>query len=188
WVRQWIRSPRGFQPTTRMPHFYGLSNNVDEHLPEGQKGFPDAEISLIAYYLLRESTDYLEGKDKYRRAVKERIAELKEKERTNLASDGEKRKLVELERWLEIDKDPTPLYRKTRDKDGKEVAEVHLVDSEGNVVTKLPAATDGDKEQLTRGRKIFTERGCLACHSHNALKEQGDGVSAVTGDASFGPN
>src|SRR5262249_10139462 len=27
WVTTWVWSPRSFRPTTKMPHFYGLSNN-----------------------------------------------------------------------------------------------------------------------------------------------------------------
>src|SRR5260370_36314987 len=33
WARRWIQAPRNFRPTTKMPHFYGLSNN-DPNLPD----------------------------------------------------------------------------------------------------------------------------------------------------------
>ena len=34
WVRKWVHAPRGFRPDTKMPHFYGLSNNSKDSLPE----------------------------------------------------------------------------------------------------------------------------------------------------------
>jgi mono/diheme cytochrome c family protein len=69
WVRRWIQSPRGFRPDTKMPHFYGLSTNSPDALPESQKLFPAAEIHSIAHYLLTESKDGLSGKDFYRLAL-----------------------------------------------------------------------------------------------------------------------
>ena len=38
WAAKWILAPRGFRPTTKMPHFFGLSNTRDtvhgnEHAP-----------------------------------------------------------------------------------------------------------------------------------------------------------
>src|SRR5262249_31303365 len=63
WVRKWVRAPRDFRPDTKMPHFYGLGNNHPDVLPEGQKGFPDAEVHAVAHYLLHASRDYLAGKD-----------------------------------------------------------------------------------------------------------------------------
>src|SRR5262249_22889582 len=69
WIRKWLRSPRGFRPDTKMPHFFGLSTNnhayLAEHAP-AQADFPDAELYAIAYYLIRESKAYLQGKDRYR--------------------------------------------------------------------------------------------------------------------------
>src|SRR5439155_4222688 len=59
WARKWIQAPRNFRPNTKMPHFYGLSNNTADVLPPDQKDFPNAEIAAIAYYLFRESSDYL---------------------------------------------------------------------------------------------------------------------------------
>src|SRR5262249_39678720 len=50
-------------------HFFGLSTNnhtyLAEHAP-AQADFPDAELYAIAYYLIRESKAYLQGKDRYR--------------------------------------------------------------------------------------------------------------------------
>ena len=50
WTRKWISDPRGFREDTRMPHFYGVSNNNEEALKgTGQEKFPDAEIQSITY-------------------------------------------------------------------------------------------------------------------------------------------
>lgn len=177
WARQWIQAPREFRPDTRMPHFYGLSNNSPDVLPPEQRDFPNAEIAAIAFYLFRESNDYLEGKDKYRGALEKRREELDEKRRQKLASEQELKLLEELERRLELDKKPVPLS-------------AQIIDWEDHTVT-LPEATKDDaarKKQLENGRRLFTERGCLACHSHQATMEDEAGVFAVASEADFGPN
>ena len=117
--------PRNFRPHTKMPHFYGLSNNHPDVLPEAQKDFPDAEIHAITHYLFQESRDYLAKSDK---------------------------KLP-----------PAP-----------------------------PAAGDAEQHRQ-EGRRLFTERGCLACHAHAGTEKEGkdrDGkpLPPVTGQATFGPD
>jgi mono/diheme cytochrome c family protein/nitrate reductase cytochrome c-type subunit len=57
-----------------------------------------------------------------------------------------------------------------------------ITDEEGNVVT-LPK-----KGNAANGRKLFTEKGCLACHTHDATEKAGDGVGAAHGQATFAPN
>src|SRR5262249_5664709 len=54
---------------------------------------------------------------------------------------------------------------------------------------------NGDKAELpkkpgkpAKGRLLFTERGCLACHSHQGTTKKGDGVEAVTSEANFAPD
>lgn len=51
-----------------------------------------------------------------------------------------------------------------------------------------PKLPDGYKEDKERGRQLFTERGCLACHSHHGTESAAGGIPAVKGDAHFGPN
>src|SRR5262249_50505203 len=64
WVTRWIWSPRGFRPDTKMPHFYGVSNNVLEALKAtGQEDFPAAEVRAIAFYVMHQSQEYLQGYD-----------------------------------------------------------------------------------------------------------------------------
>jgi mono/diheme cytochrome c family protein len=178
WVRKWIEAPRDFRPTTRMPHFYGLSNNRKDVLPEEQKDFPDAEISSIAYYLLSESKDYLKGMDKYRHANLDRIKELEDKKARKDATEKELQQLEEMKRRLELDAPPVPL------------ADNHIIDSEGQVVS-LPPARSGAalNDQIKNGRKLFTERGCLACHSNSATaRADATGLPSVSGQAAFGPD
>src|SRR5579871_699730 len=186
WARKWIQAPRNFRPNTKMPHFYGLSNNTPEVLPPEQKAFPEAEIASIAYYLFHESGDYLnvemvngkpKGHDKYRVALEKRREEIEEKKRNKLASEQELKLLEELVRRLELDQPPTPL-------------KVRIIDWEGNTVSVPSPAKDdaARKKQVQDGRRLFTERGCLACHSHEATTKDEGGVPAVTSEADFGPN
>jgi mono/diheme cytochrome c family protein len=177
WARKWIQAPRDFRASTRMPHFYGLSNDAKEALPPEQKEFPNAEIHSIAYYLFTESADYLKGEDRYRKAMENRIAELKQKQSVNLISDSETKLLEELTRRLQLDQKPIPLVKEIRDGSGK--------------VVQLPAAPADKKDQdaqVLLGRQLFSERGCLACHIHNGVaKSQGD-VAAINSEANFGPD
>src|SRR5207253_622174 len=60
WVAKWISAPRGFRPDTKMPHFYGLSNNDRESLEgTGQEHFPDTEIKAVTHFLFGASNSYL---------------------------------------------------------------------------------------------------------------------------------
>jgi mono/diheme cytochrome c family protein len=178
WARRWVQSPRGFRPTTKMPHFYGLSNDSPDDLPPDQKAFPNTEIYGIVYYLFSESRDYMKGTDKYRAALEARLKELQEKKNANLASESELRLLEEITRRLELDKRPKPLAQEIRDEEGQ--------------VVQLPAMPQGQKEQDEQrklGRQLFTERGCLACHQHQGTtKSEWPNVGNVASEANFGPD
>jgi mono/diheme cytochrome c family protein/cbb3-type cytochrome oxidase cytochrome c subunit len=178
WTRLWIKSPRGFRPDTKMPHFYRLSNNLPQVLPGDQADFPDAEIHSIVHYLMNESRAYLAGSDKFRQA---NAAQLKELEGKQERSDKENREIEELKRKLELFAKPTPLFS-----GGK----LHLVDGDGKVYTSLPEAAKekANEEQLKRGRKLFSEKGCLACHQHDSTAQAGSGLPAIPSEAHFGPN
>lgn len=189
WVRLWIKSPRTFRPTTKMPHFYGLSNNHPDVLPGDQKDFPDAEVHSITHYLMRESRQYLGGTDQFRLIKQRRLAELEEKQKKGESSDLENREIDELKRALELFAKPTPLVKKVKE-GGKEVEEWHIVDGHGEVFAKLPEAPKDDKgkqEHLKNGRKLFSEKGCLSCHYNTHLNTDGDGLPAIKSDAHFGP-
>jgi mono/diheme cytochrome c family protein len=177
WARRWLQSPRDFRPDTRMPHFYNLSNNHPDLLPEGQKDFPDAEIHGIAYYLIQESKAYLDGKDPYYRTKMARKKVLEDKKKSNTATEEEKKELVEVVRQLELAPVPTPLREKIITGDGK--------------VVQLPAWIKDENsrnEHAKNGRVLFTEKGCLACHSHSGTNSARDGIPAAFSKADFGPN
>ncbi len=91
WVRRWVQSPRGFRPDTKMPHFYNLSNDSKDGLPDDQKDFPAAEIHSIAHYLLTESNRHLEGKDTYRVVMEDRLKELQDQLKQGPCSDEKDR-------------------------------------------------------------------------------------------------
>jgi len=172
WLKQWIKSPRDFRPDTKMPHFYGLSNNNHEALKgTGQEAFPDAEINSIAYYLLEESQAYLRGTDRFREGLKSRQQGLLKKLQTNVISEKESTELAEINRRLELYTEPVPLSK---------------------LLPELPAEPTGEKEradQQKRGRELFSEKGCLACHINNNTATPGkDGVPALVSDSHFGPN
>ncbi len=246
WVRKWVQSPRGFRPDTKMPHFYGLSNNSAESLPEDQKRFPDAEIAGIAYYLMAESKGNLEGKDTARKVLIETIEKRQNTLKMEALPDREWKELQDASRRLgdiflisipsktqeinrllgsqkQAQETLQELHKKTAklksqaepgelsagEQDDLKLAQESLgkitndlikvgkiiplakqiTDEEGNTVVlpKAPAAAEREKH-LSSGRKLFTEKGCLACHSHDGTTKAGLGVNAANGDANFGPN
>ncbi|HTU20343.1 MAG TPA: c-type cytochrome [Gemmataceae bacterium] len=243
WVRKWVRSPRGFRPDTKMPHFYGLSNNSPDVLPDSQKRFPDTEIAGIAYYLLAESKGNLESdankKDNARMVLEGVIHKRQDQLKKGLLQDRDwkeldkasrqlgdlalmsvpsqaneinrlltsqkqaQEKLQELHKKavnLQAQKEPEELSageqeeleQARKDLDAYTTSLLQagqitplakgITDEEGKTVP-LPKAGDAAK-----GRKLFSERGCLACHSHDGTTKPGDGVGVVDGKANFGPN
>ncbi len=243
WVRKWVQAPRGFRPDTKMPHFYGLSNNTKDVLPEDQQRFPDTEIAGIAYYLLHESKGNLESdknKDNARSVLDGLVAKQQEVLKKGLLQDRDwkelqdaSRRLAELglmsvpaqgneinrlytrqrqlqERLQELYKKKANLQAKKPDPEdlsAEETTELEQAAKDLDEVTKevraagqiVPLAkqiTDEEGKTVSlpkagnaaKGRKLFTEKGCLACHSHDATAKAGDGVGAVQGEANFGPN
>jgi mono/diheme cytochrome c family protein len=174
WTAKWIRSPRGFRPDTKMPHFYGLSNNDPalkdrDTLPKEQEEFPDAEIQAITYYLFQASRDYVKNvaerhKDSaaVRQKEERRLEELAVKGRLN---DAEKKELEELR--------------------------ARIMQRKAAVLHDQAPGYKGDAQQ---GRLLFSEKGCLACHTHEgtymAQGKAGDKFYAprTMGEAQFGPN
>jgi cbb3-type cytochrome oxidase cytochrome c subunit len=52
WVLKWIKNPHAFRPDSRMPRFYGVTNNSNPRdIPKS-----DAEILAITHYLFSKST------------------------------------------------------------------------------------------------------------------------------------
>ena len=225
WVRRWIRSPRGFRPDTKMPHFYGLSNDSKDGLPDAQKNFPAAEIHSIAHYLLTESGRHLEGKDTYRVIMEDRLKELQDQLKQGPLDDKDRKELGDVSHRLadlgllsiptrakEID-DLSNRLKQTQDRitelyakdaqekkksadedesgDAKELTQLkkdldslredlekaglpipiaqQIFDAQGEpVLDALPEPDKNDlKKHLAEGHRLFTERGCLACHVHD---------------------
>ncbi len=249
WVRKWIHSPRGFRPDTKMPHFYGLSNNSPEALHQAdpkQERFPDTEIAGIAYYLLAESKGNLEGKDATRQTLTEIIEKRQQELGKGLLAEREWKELQDASRRLsdlalmsvpsqaneinrlaalqrqkqdslqelrkkeaslKAQKDPGELSadeqkdleqtKKDLDRATKDLIAAgqivplakRISDEEGKTVelSKPPAGAEREKH-LSNGRRLFTERGCLACHSHEGTAKPGLGVGAAHGEAAFAPN
>ena len=132
-----------------------LSNNDAEALKgTGQEKFPDTEIQAITYYLFKASEDYLTS------AVASRKLEAKDRERQTTLQG----KIA-----------PTA-------EEKKELDDIKARDRLRNVklLTDLAPGYVGDKD---KGRVLFSERGCLACHSHKALEEP----QGKLGQASFAP-
>jgi cbb3-type cytochrome oxidase cytochrome c subunit len=191
WVTRWIYSPRGFRPSTRMPHFYGLSNNTEEALKStrdygtDQTDFPAAEVRAIAHYLMAESKKYLEGEDAYRRANRGVVKYYQDQEKkTGRLSEGERKELLAAEQRLEPGEAPLLELRLGKSEKPRPVADKdRVLDGEGNAVA-LPA----DKKERERGRRLFSERGCLACHRHEGTTKAAGDVPAVVSEADFGPD
>jgi mono/diheme cytochrome c family protein len=192
WVRQWIKAPRSFRPDTRMPHYYGQPNNTPEELRKeaeeskrsSQEKFPDAEIASIAHYLFTKSTDLVKqigehanDAEDVRQADEKAVEELTAK--INDAAVPEKDK-----------KEATRLLAETKTRI-KARTMPRPVDA-----VQLPAAPADDKakaEQQERGRNLFATKGCMACHQHGAMAEDGktEGklpLPALHNDTNFGPN
>jgi mono/diheme cytochrome c family protein len=180
WVKKWVYLPRGFRPETRMPHFYNVSNNSAEALAgTGQEAFPTAEVASIAYYLMRESEAYLKGDEISQRTDLIRQAELSDLKAHGTISKKQETELEEVKVRIKerSGHKPVPIAQR-------------LIGEDGSVVQMPDAPKDaqGRQAQLQRGRQVFTERGCLACHSHDATTRAGEGLPKVVSDAHFGPD
>jgi mono/diheme cytochrome c family protein len=197
WVERWIYSPRGFRPSTRMPHFYGLSNNHPDTLAKApdqasrdQADFPSGEVRAIAYYLMEESGNYLKGEDAYRRANRGIVKYYQDREKKQGSlSEAEKKELKDASDRLDPLAAPLLELRLGKNDKPRHVAD-KIVDGEGNEV-KLPDApkdADGQKKERERGRRLFSERGCLACHQHEGTTKPSALVPAVVSQADFGPD
>jgi mono/diheme cytochrome c family protein len=174
WTRKWLNSPSGFRPDTRMPHFYNLSTNNAGVLPEDQKAFPNIEMHAITHYLFTEGRAYLSGTDRYRVTNEERLKELQS--RKDL-TEKERQELAAVQRRLELAPKPVPLAQQVVDAEDKPVA-----------VPAPPADPQALQQAVANGRRLFTERGCLACHAHAGTEKTEGSVLGVVGDAHFGPN
>lgn len=167
---KWLRAPREFRPDTKMPHFYGVANNDKEALKgTGQENFPAAEMHAITHYLFHASNDFLAEIVKFKgdtAAAQQKDNDLVQKlvVQGKLSAD-EKKSLEDAQRRIRLRSAKT-----------------------------LEDLTGGYAGDATKGRKLFIERGCLSCHSHQATEtaEGKEGTPeyspAIVGEAQFGPN
>jgi mono/diheme cytochrome c family protein len=178
--------------------------------PVPQDDFPDAEIHAIAYYLFAESQAHLKGEDTYRKTILGTLAGAQEKLQSGTATekvrkdfDDALRALTDLAllsvpaRSAEINeasaevrraagKDVQNAIKKLTDLAKPVPIGTKVLNVDGGQATPLAdldKKTPSDKE---KGRTLFTEKGCLACHSHEGT--EGSGKTAVAGEAIFGPN
>lgn len=170
WTVKWMQSPRAFRPDTRMPHFYGVSNNDPEILPEEQKEFPAAEMHAITHFLFKASQDYL-SEVKKAQAAGEEVR--KEDERIVARLEGEAR----------LSKEDQKKYD-----DAKKRLDMLKTSAE------LKVLVENHKPNVDNGRRVFSEKGCLSCHRHEATTttgpkmENGQDIPAIVSEAQFGPN
>src|SRR5262249_14393318 len=74
---------------------------------------------------------------------------------------------------------------------GKPVPLAQQLYAEDGSPVSLPKAPANDQERAQHadnGRRLFTQKGCLACHAHAATEKAGNGQPAVRSEANFGPN
>ncbi len=170
WIQKWLLSPSAFRADTKMPHYYGLSNNnvevlknwsADHEKSLNPEKFPNTEVASIAYFLTESSKRYLRSADELRGDGK---AAADEATFIRLLNKG---RLTDSEAKTFAD---TKLRIKQR-------SEVKLVD-----------LAPGHNDNVTNGRILFTERGCLACHTHYKTEVADGKIAAVKSDAMFGPN
>jgi cbb3-type cytochrome oxidase cytochrome c subunit len=175
WTAKWLRAPREFRPETKMPHFYGVSNNNPHRLSDelfggsqlasDQHDFPAAEMRSIAYYLFQASDAYLKD-----------VTTLRKEDASKQAAD---QKVVDmLQNKAQLTKDEVKLLENAQRRIKNRRAPDRIKD----------LRPVGYKADPTRGRMLFTEKGCLACHHHDATDRDGDGVKALPSEAEFGPN
>lgn len=163
-TRKWIRAPREFRPDTKMPHFYGLSNNHPDNLPDEQKKLPDTEIHAITYYLFQTSNAFLKDVDQQGKSDGEESAA---KDRATVAglvsltqlSDSQRKELDDARRRMRLRQAKT-----------------------------LKDLTGGHAGDPAQGRTLFLERGCLACHVHQATEKGEAGTPPIIGESVYGPN
>ncbi len=149
-----------------------------------------ADVALLSAPANGHNINDLNGR---LRQSQERIIELYEKQTPkNQGGPGDtlskeetdemarsKKDLAVLAGDLEAAGNPAPVARR-------------IVDSEGIPIAEpLPEADKNDLlKHVAEGRRLFSERGCLACHVHNSVREKGpDGGPALPDEAAnFGPD
>jgi cytochrome c2 len=167
WAVKWLMAPREFRPDTRMPHYYGVSNNNEKALAgTGQEAFPATEIHGIVHYLFQSSRTYL---DTLETARKEEVIKKNKETLARLQPKVEaKQQLTEVE--------------------AREYLEAKYLDALLAQPLRLSDAALKIQGDAKAGRDLFTKKGCLACHAHASTNEPDDNWPAAPSEAVFGPN
>ncbi len=139
---------------------------IDRDLADNKKTFEQA-VGLGDESLAKLTKEFKEEKEPAKKKKLEK--ELLEAEQTRKDRRLSLTGLAEELRKLSL---PTPISEK-------------VVSWDGTVLKELPAP--GDKKKVENGRRLFIEKGCMACHSHEGTTREKEGP-VVNGEANFGPN
>ena len=151
----WISEPKHFRQGTRMPQFFGLWDHLEYETLEHEKAQLDHELVE-----LNKQRSRVRAGGRRDAVVQQRIAAVEERQK----EVG--RILVE----LDAEKD-----KKQQEKQFEPVEILGIVTylrhySQEFSYLKPPELSPPDEataaEQVERGRLLFQERGCLACHTH----------------------
>ena len=208
WMERWIRSPRSFRPETKMPHFFGQQNNHPTQLSDYQKGdsqlpgamaqghpdmkgFPDAEIRAMAYYLHKSSDSYLARLRQFQGLNPVQWAEEQRKmehfRQIAAARDEGAQKAPRRDEQILSDDAPLPALlavpveqRQRLTKDQLRLvlefySEVMRLRQTGLALDTRPWPPQelaGFTPDPKRGEKYFELKGCLACHSQETIRDK----------------
>lgn len=156
----WIKEPKHFRQGTRMPQFFGLWDHLEYETLEHEQHQLKHELAELKAELEKEQA--ARGRPAGRRvaAVQQRV-------------DAVERRQGEIETILDqlnLEKD-----KKQQEKRYEPVEILGIVAylrhySQEFSYLKPPELSPPDEataaEQMERGRLLFQERGCLACHTH----------------------
>lgn len=223
WIAKWVRSPRSLRPETRMPHFFGQHNNHpgqlsdtmegNSQLPESQKGFPDAEIRGMAFYLVHASKSYLRdlhelharGPAEISRALELRQTFARENqlrsenpERTPRVNDPQLPADASVKQVLaKVEAAPSLAAKVSKD----QLQAILTYFSEQDRMAKAadaldhrpwpPAELAGYTGNPENGEKLFQLKGCLACHGNETIRaanKDDETLANLLNQARYGPN
>lgn len=139
-VYNWVKEPKNFRPSSRMPQFFGLWDHL----------LPEPELDAAGNPVLEETVDPHTG---------ERVSQPK-----MIESQG----LADAKRF-----EPVELHAVTH----------YLLTASQAFEYLAPPAGVTAQASAERGRTVFEQRGCLACHSHKDFPEgkadQGPDLSQI---------
>jgi cbb3-type cytochrome oxidase cytochrome c subunit/mono/diheme cytochrome c family protein len=217
WTERWIRSPRGFKHDTKMPHFFGLTNNNPEQLsdeftgesqlPDSQRGFPDAEIRSMAFFLFKNSESHLAWvKGLHARSPDTKQAEVQARQAFQRLDDARRDdpRLVPTSNHPSLPPD-TPAEKLAAlpeaqhawlSKDQLAAVHQHFAEREragraAELLEKRPFPPPEAKEHkpnAANGKLLFERKSCVACHHHEKIKVYDDHSGKLLSAPDFAPH